>query len=250
MPKKYTKKTNKKHSAKKSVTRKGYGPYKSLNIPGYLRSGAKAYNAWIPRPRFKLFPNTKIVRHKYCEDIIFPGGAAAGVPATYQLRANSMYDPNYTGVGHQPMFRDQMAAEYNYYTVLSSGVKVTFPAEDGTRRHIALWLDNETTVPTSANDMKEQHRYYSNIRLDKRNGPLKLKCSYDAAKFAKTNVKGILADNDQKVAVGSNPSTTAVKYFTLMCWPQYSGDTLGTIGVSIEMYFVTMWREPVDHTGS
>lgn len=59
---------------------------------------------------------------------------AAGVYGTEQVyRLNSLYDPDFTGAGHQPYGYDQMIALYTKYLV--SGVKVevilTDPSADG-----------------------------------------------------------------------------------------------------------------------
>jgi len=40
------------------------------------------------------------------------------------FRANSLYDPNYTGGGHQPNGFDQLIAAYNHFTVISSKIRV------------------------------------------------------------------------------------------------------------------------------
>lgn len=45
--------------------------------------------------------------------------------AIYQFRANSVYDPDYTGIGHQPMYFDNFASLYTKYRVLSSKITVT-----------------------------------------------------------------------------------------------------------------------------
>jgi len=44
----------------------------------------------------------------------------AGIFNLYQWRTNSVYDPDYTNVGHQPYFRDQIAPLYRYYLVLGA----------------------------------------------------------------------------------------------------------------------------------
>lgn len=50
----------------------------------------------------------------------------SGSMGQYAYRMNSIYDPNFTGTGVQPMYMDQLAALYNHYTVIGSRLKVTF----------------------------------------------------------------------------------------------------------------------------
>lgn len=39
---------------------------------------------------------------------------------TYHLfRANGIFDPDVTGTGHQPLYRDQVADLYTNYTVIA-----------------------------------------------------------------------------------------------------------------------------------
>lgn len=45
--------------------------------------------------------------------------------AMWQFRANSCYDPDYTGTGHQPMYFDNFATFYNRYRVLYSKITCT-----------------------------------------------------------------------------------------------------------------------------
>jgi hypothetical protein len=43
---------------------------------------------------------------------------------SYVFRGNSLFDPDYSGTGHQPRFFDQFAAVYGRYKVLSSSIVV------------------------------------------------------------------------------------------------------------------------------
>lgn len=70
------------------------------------------------------FPIVKTVKLKYVENITLDP-PAAGSAATYTFRCNSLFDPNFTGTGHQPMFYDNYSAIYGQYTVVKSFIKVT-----------------------------------------------------------------------------------------------------------------------------
>lgn len=52
--------------------------------------------------------------------------ATGGVGAAQIFRGNSIYDPDYTGVGGQPLGHDEWANFYTYYKVHGSSIKVTF----------------------------------------------------------------------------------------------------------------------------
>lgn len=69
------------------------------------------------------FPTKVLVKHKYATTIGLDPGT--GTIATYSFRTNSMYDPDRTGIGHQPRGYDQYALNYNHYTVVGSKIKVT-----------------------------------------------------------------------------------------------------------------------------
>lgn len=47
-----------------------------------------------------------------------------GAMGKYTFSANSCFDPNTTGAGHQPMYFDQLSAVYKYYRVVGSKITV------------------------------------------------------------------------------------------------------------------------------
>lgn len=65
------------------------------------------------------FPSRYICKMKYCESLNGVGGPTGAGYGNYQFLANSIYDPNATGVGHQPYGMDTLTALYNRYRVIS-----------------------------------------------------------------------------------------------------------------------------------
>lgn len=103
---------------------------------------------------------------KYCE-IYNSIGIASGGKATKQFRINSLYDPNYTDVGHQPLGRDLLAAMYNHYRVLRTDFTVEFcPSVKNTELDFVQypWIvgdlvgTGQTTYPTEVETLGEMKR--------------------------------------------------------------------------------------------
>lgn len=69
---------------------------------------------------FDPFPYKMQVVMRYTESVIIPDVTVAGVVSHYLFRANGIYDPNFTGIGHQPMGHDQWSNIYNHYQVIES----------------------------------------------------------------------------------------------------------------------------------
>jgi len=95
-------------------------PYsKSIRIPG------------IRRPDFG-FPDRMITKLRYVDNLEL--SANAGVVAANVFRMNSCFDPDLSGVGHQPMYYDQLCgavgtAPYSRYRVLQSKITCTYSME-------------------------------------------------------------------------------------------------------------------------
>lgn len=77
------------------------------------------------------FPRSIITKLRYVET---PQTytSVAGAVQTNIWRANSLFDPDQTGVGHQPLYFDQYAALYTKYRVLGARIKVTASAFNDT----------------------------------------------------------------------------------------------------------------------
>lgn len=72
----------------------------------------------VPRNIPHLYNNNYTVRLTYADSFNMLLSNAGG-GGTYTYRTNSIYDPDYTSAGHQPLMRDLWASQYDYYTVLA-----------------------------------------------------------------------------------------------------------------------------------
>lgn len=98
--------------SRKSIKKSRNG---SVKKPGRVTGLSKTDYGFPDRLRTKLH---------YCDVVQLT--ASAGSPGIWQFRLNSLYDPDLTGVGHQPQWYDQLSAVYQYYQVLGAKITVTF----------------------------------------------------------------------------------------------------------------------------
>lgn len=103
-----------KRSSSKQLARRPYKRAKSVRVSRF---------AEVLRPfRCKLL---------YTDGVLLATSAGVGF-TTYSFRANSLFDPDYTGTGHQPYRYDQLATIYQKYRVVSSKITVNFSTGDKT----------------------------------------------------------------------------------------------------------------------
>lgn len=57
---------------------------------------------------------------------IITTGSTGGVMGSHYFRLNSIFDPDKTGIGHQPLYHDQYAPFYNHYRVKKAVVRVSW----------------------------------------------------------------------------------------------------------------------------
>lgn len=67
------------------------------------------------------FPDSELAVIRYSDEI----GITGATYGQYTFRGNSCFDPDDTGIGHQPMYFDQYAAVYSRYKVLSCTCRVS-----------------------------------------------------------------------------------------------------------------------------
>lgn len=72
-----------------------------------------------------------------------------GALNTTVFSANGLYDPNISGIGHQPTGFDQMMVFYDHYVVVRAKATVNwFNASSAASAQVALSINSSTSVPT------------------------------------------------------------------------------------------------------
>lgn len=151
--------------SKRMVTRKKTG----MVIPSYLKD-SKAKGAWTNVKSLSPFPNKYFCKMTYGENAILTAGSTGLYGLEYVYRLNSLYDPDFAGVGHQPYGFDQMGALYRRYLVTAVSITLVFtdPSEDGMIVACSLQPSNATFTLTGAsnNQLKEKPQIVTRMLND------------------------------------------------------------------------------------
>lgn len=98
------------------------------------------------------------VKLKY-GDSVNMGTIVSGGSYYHLFRTNSIFDPDFTGIGHQPRYHDQLEALYAFYYVTKTDIKVTFHGSTDSFSNIAFVIPDASSasvaIPTSVADLIE-----------------------------------------------------------------------------------------------
>lgn len=96
-------------------------------MTGHVSKKAKIHEAqMIPGVdgyRVFGFPNTILTKLRYCDQLSMT--STLGSTVGYVFAANGIFDPDISGTGHQPMYRDNYSSLYDQYVVVGSKITVT-----------------------------------------------------------------------------------------------------------------------------
>jgi len=94
---------------------------------------------------------------------------AAVTPAAQVFRANSLFDPDLTGVGSQPEYFDQLSAVYSQYCVQGCHIKCEI-FNTGTTSNVCVLLYSDVNVATQAVENLTEHRYAKHTIVSAKGG--------------------------------------------------------------------------------
>lgn len=191
------------------------------------------------------FPDRLMTKLRYSD--VVTNASTSGALATHVFLWNSTYDPNYTDVGHQPLYRDTYANIYDYYAVVRARARVRF---DNTNTALGFVIgcttDDDTSFsPTFQTLMEQAHGVNTTLTpLSGSHSSHEFSLTWDCA-----SVLGIdpYTSQSYKTAVASNPTQIS----TLGCWSiPIDGSSTGNLQLRVDMEFDVLWTELTTPTQS
>lgn len=180
----------------------------------------------------------KLVRKtRYVEKNVVINAGLGGTADSYVFSANGIYDPNISGIGHQPIGFDQIMNFYDHFVVLGSKITVSFVSGDTNYTNIVgiTLQDSPTEIPNATRLIENGRCRWTQLTPANTSfggagaGPRRLTMKCNPSKFLGRTKP--LADSELKGSASSNPQEQA--YWHVFAEPNSSND-----GNNIECHIV------------
>lgn len=197
------------------------------------------------------FPKKQLVNLRYNDSFLLNptnGGAAV----EYGFRANSIFDPDYTGGGHQPIGHDQWQTFYSTYCVVGSVITIRVLHDESAAASTAnavvgVLLNDTGTLPTTTKStIQEQGLGSWRVLQGMQEGnTVKLIQKFSAKKFfSVSNV----SDNQDRIgaAFGANPPSTGDAFYVVWAATTIAGGNASAgIEFSVQIDYSVMLSDPI-----
>jgi len=201
------------------------------------------YEPWLP-----IFPASITKRLRY--SCTFAGSCTTGaITSTQVFRANDLFDPDFTGTGHQPMGFDQLMVWYNHFCVRTAKIICSFKCTSNSAPTVCLRVDADST-PLTVIDRILELGYCASETLELKStygANKKLEMTIDIAKLQGVKPSALTADANLRGTAASSPSE--VSYFHITSWDTVA-TTTGSFECDVILEQVATFFEPRDITES
>lgn len=170
----------------------------------------------------------------------------AGVAGVHVVCANGLYDPNITGVGHQPRGFDQIMPLYDHYIVIGAKITVQFMTKLATNQEammIGVALKDTSTVYADPNSYLEGRNIRSSVlRSTTSTGEGQMSVitkTFSCKKFLGRSHP--LSDPELKGGVAGNPNEKA--FFHIFAAP-FSSSDVNPLKIQYRVEYLAVFVEP------
>lgn len=161
-----------------------------------------------------ITPRTGFGTRKYCKMIYAEKGLSLttgviGASTDYIFRLNDIFDPNFTGTGHQPSMHDQMNAVFERYCVTGCAYKVSFSnSSTSNRQLVAVYIsDRDTTVTDITTIIEQGSVQYRQLSVSTAGGSQATISGYvDLPQLMGMTKDAYTADSNYATEFGNDPS--------------------------------------------
>lgn len=201
------------------------------------------------RPLRSIIPtapaNHTTVKLRYSDNINIVsllGGYGSAI-----FRINDLYDPNYSGTGHQAYFRDQMFGLYSYGRVLWASIKITIISPVAQQMYQVVLAPIQSgsadTNITTAAERKGSQECYLNGQMTKT-----LKCSSSSDYYFGQKKGATLTQTSMAQPAGSSlPASNSMWYEIIM---QTLNNVTADLYIKVDIEQITRFEEPIQQAGS
>lgn len=192
-------------------------------------------------------PDRLIVKLPYSENIVLSTGTS-GQGMTYTWNLNSIYDPNRTGVGHQPLGYDQWNTFYNKYrvfkvayelTATSTWVNNTAQTDAGTQCGLLASNNVPTGTFTDGSFYEQPHCVKFSLGASAGMGSKTIRGVIDLPTIAGRPSVAYIGDDRYDATFGYNPQE--VMCLTFGAQPNWNGQDLNMALTIRLVYFVELF---------
>jgi hypothetical protein len=204
----------------------------------------KGINVFRFQPKVFGFPDRLLTTLRYND--VYAITSTSGSTATQIFRWNSIYDPDYTSAGHQPLYRDTFASIYDHYAVVKARVHIRYTNNSAsTVMLLTCNTEDDASASGSFTTQSEMSRGWVDLVQ-----PLAGSHSSGVKNFS-WDCKQVLgidpySSEEYKTAIASNPTEES---FFILSASGYSAST-GTIIAEITFEYDVLFTELATPSGS
>lgn len=195
------------------------------------------------------FAQQQVCKLRYVDTKTFTYNADGSL-ALHNFSCNSIFDPDFTGVGHQPLGHDQWQLIYKRYLVLGSKIMIRVLASSDDNLvypvTVGVQLTNDGTVSSNLNTLLE-NKQCSFVNINQQPGlapPRLVTRKYSPKKhFGFKDVR----DNSDEIGADFGASPAEPAYFT-MFYGSASGAALPeakTVVCQITIDYICLFSDPI-----
>lgn len=171
-------------------------------------------------------PNSVRVNLPFTQ-VLAPGTTSGGL-YVYQYRANSCFDPDYSGTGLQPNGFDQWAQFYNSFVVLSSEVIVEYVASGAYVGELVVVPSFNASSPANTKEATGWRYAKSVMGVPSGNATYhKIVSKMSTATMCGVPPAAVLSDSDWASTISTNPANFNTWFWNIFLQNQSSSTTLG-----------------------